>query len=262
MGLVGGKALSLGLLAQAGFNVPKGFVITTDAYRALQGKGASAELEEAVLNAYDALGAERVAVRSSAIAEDSAEASWAGQFESYLNVGRAQLVDSVEKCWRSASSETVKAYAESASASREQLAVAVVVQKMVESEVSGVAFSVNPVTKSDDEIMIEAIYGLGELLVQGMTTPDNYVIDKSSLKVREKHVQIKPSMLRFENGRNAELPVPEGRRDESCLTDEQIIQLSEMIVKIEQFYGKPQDVEWALGNNRFYVVQSRPITTI
>lgn len=260
--LVGGKGLSLGRLAQAGFPIPPGFVITTDAYKAFGDKEIDSELKQAIFKAFDKLDAERVAVRSSAIAEDSPNASWAGQFESYLNVGRQQLIDSVIKCWESASSEMVNAYAESKSTNKEQLAIAVVIQKMVDSEVSGVAFSVNPITKNNNEIMIEAIYGLGEFLVQGMVTPDNYVVDKKELNIIEKNTKTKPNMLIYRDGDNVEEKVPESQQAESCLSDDQIGELSQIITKIEQFYGKPQDVEWALGGGQFYIVQSRPITTI
>jgi len=262
IGLVGGKALSLSRLIQAGLPVPMGFVITTEAYKNLKSAGISSELKDAVLDAFDVLGAEVVAVRSSAIAEDSSDASWAGQFESYLNVSREQLINSIEKCWASASSDTVNAYAEGKSTDKEQLAIAVVAQKMVNSEVSGVAFSVNPVTKDTDEIMIEAIYGLGELLVQGMITPDNYIVDKHTFEVKENSTKTKSIMLVYKDGENVEQPVSENQRDVSCLTDEQIVELSELVNKIEQYYGTAQDIEWALENNKFYIVQSRPITTL
>lgn len=260
--LVGGKALSLSCLVQAGLPVPPGFVITTDAYKNLSGEGISSDFKKTVLGAFDNLGVERVAVRSSAIAEDSSDASWAGQFESYINVNREQLIDSVVKCWKSASSDTVNAYAEGKSTDKEQLAIAVVVQKMVKSEVSGVAFSVNPVTKDTAEIMIEAIYGLGELLVQGMITPDNYVVDKHSFEVKENVTKAKSTMLVYKDGKNVEQPVPEDQVDKSCLTDQQIVELSKLINKIELYYGSAQDIEWALEDNKFYIVQSRPITTL
>lgn len=260
--LVGGKGLSLALLTQAGFPVPPGLVITTIAYKSAQNNQIGPDVEKEILAAFDALGADRVAVRSSAIAEDSPDASWAGQFESFLNVQREQLIESVKKCWQSASSEIVKNYAESNSTSDEQLAIAVAVQKMVESEVSGVAFSVNPITKDNGEMMIEAIYGLGELLVQGMITPDNYIVNRQTHEVTEKNIKTKTNMLVYRNGQNIEEAVPENKRDESCLNDEEISELARLVDKIEKFYGKPQDIEWALEDNEFYIVQSRPITTI
>ena len=133
---------------------------------------------------------------------------------------------------------------------------------MVESEVSGVAFSVNPITKDNGEMMIEAIYGLGELLVQGMITPDNYIVNRQTHEVTEKNIKTKTNMLVYRNGQNIEEAVPENKRDESCLNDEEISELARLVDKIEKFYGKPQDIEWALEDNEFYIVQSRPITTI
>lgn len=260
--LVGGKGLSLARLTKASLPIPPGFVITTAAYRSFKDKIISQEFEQEVVNAFDALGAERVAVRSSAIAEDSPDASWAGQFESYLNIKRGQLIESIKKCWQSASSDVVESYAEGKSTNKNRLAIAVVVQKMVNSHVSGVSFSVNPITKNHDEIMIEAIYGLGELIVQGMITPDNYVISKQGFDVLHKSIKQKPIMLVYQNGQNVENPVPQEKQNESSLTDIQLSELAELICKIEQFYGKPQDVEWALENDNFFIVQSRPITTI
>jgi phosphoenolpyruvate synthase/pyruvate phosphate dikinase len=260
--VAGGKGLSLGRMIQAGFPVPAGFIITTDAYKTFSDSEISPELEEEIFKYFDALGVARVAVRSSAIAEDSQDASWAGQFESYLNVDCEHIVESIKKCWQSASSEVVESYAKSRSTSKERLAIAVVVQKMVDSDISGVAFSVNPVTKNNDEIMVEAIYGLGELLVQGMITPDNFVISKTDFDVLEKNIKTKPVMLTYQDSQNVEIPVPDEKQNQSCLTDSQLVELAGLIVKIEQFYGKPQDVEWAIENGSFYIVQSRPITTI
>lgn len=260
--LVGGKALSLGRLTQAGLTVPPGFVVPTDVYKTAKDQGIDPELKEAIFKAFDSLGAERVAVRSSAIAEDSADASWAGQFDTFLNVKRNELLESVKKCWDSASSEIVNEYAESKSVSSEQLAIAVVVQKMVESEVSGVVFSVNPITKDENEIMIEATYGLGELLVQGMVTPDNYLVSKTDLQILDKKTPHKSTMLVYQDGDNIERPVPNDIADEACLDDSQILELARLTTEIEDYYGSPQDIEWALENDKFYIVQSRPITTL
>lgn len=262
VGTVGGKGLSLARLSQAGISVPAGFVITTDAYRTAHDKNVDSALAEVILQAFDKLGAERVAVRSSAIAEDSADASWAGQFESYLNVARNELIESVQKCWASASSDIVSEYAESQSIGGDKLAIAVVVQKMADSEVSGVAFSVNPINKDNNQIMIEATYGLGELLVQGMVTPDNYLVDKTTFEILEKNTPLKTNMLVYSEGQNIEQPVPSEKADEPCLDEVQIVELARLVVDIENYYETPQDIEWALDKTKFYIVQSRPITTL
>ncbi len=262
IGLVGGKGLSLARLSQAGIAVPPGFVITTEVYESTYGKGIDSTLTDTIIQAFDRLEVERVAVRSSAIAEDSVDASWAGQFESYLSVTRNELIESVQKCWSSASSEIVIGYAESQAIARDKLAIAVVVQKMIESEVSGVAFSVNPVNKDDSQIMIEATYGLGELLVQGMITPDNYLVDKLSFEILDKNIPHKTNMLTYSDSQNIEQPVSSERADEPCLDDDKIVELAHLVIEIEKYYGTPQDIEWALDKSEFYIVQSRPITTL
>jgi pyruvate,water dikinase len=258
---VGGKGASLGEMTRAGFSVPPGFVITTNAYSSFS-TGMSTDFETAVLAAFDSLGANRVAVRSSAVGEDSKDASWAGQFDTYLNVTRDELIKSIALCWQSASSDAVLQYAKYKNINSDQLVLAVVVQKMVDSEVAGVAFSVNPVTGNQDEIMIEAVYGLGELLVQGSVTPDNYVFVKSTRELKEKHTPKKSTMMMFKDGANTEQPVPEDHKNRSCLTDAQISQLANTVEKVAAHYNSPQDVEWALEGDHFYIVQSRPVTTL
>lgn len=259
IGLVGGKALSLGKMTRAGIPVPAGYVITTDLFKVYQTAGViDKSVQDALYEAFDALGAARVAVRSSAIAEDSSTASWAGQFESYLNVERGELLDRVVDCWKSTSDGYE--YAAAQNISHDLLAMGVVIQQMVDSEVAGVAFSVNPISHAADEIMIEATYGLGELLVQGMVTPDNYVVSKAGGTILGSHVVKKPTMLVYQDGRNAKVAVLTDKQEQSCLTEDELRQLTEIIRAIEDFYGSPQDIEWALANNEFYIVQSRPIT--
>jgi phosphoenolpyruvate synthase/pyruvate phosphate dikinase len=259
--VAGGKGASLGELEAAYFPVSPGFVVTTDACRKFRRAPTDAFKRE-VLAAFDGLGATRVAVRSSATAEDGKDASWAGQFDTFLNVTRDALLQRVQDCWASALSDHVRAYAEGRSKDSRELPVAVVIQKMVNSEVSGVAFSVNPVNRSHDQIMIEAVYGLGEILVQGKVTPDNYVVDKSSLQITSTYVTTKLLMCAYEDGRNAEHEVPAGLRNVSCLSNEQVTQLSQLVINIEQHFSAPQDIEWALERGHFYIIQSRPITTL
>ncbi|MDR1196847.1 MAG: hypothetical protein LBL08_01045 [Candidatus Nomurabacteria bacterium] len=266
IGLVGGKGLSLSRMIRADLPVPDGFVITTKAYGAFARGDVDddswADFAEKLLQAFENLGTERVAVRSSAIAEDSPNASWAGQFESFLNVRRDDLLDSVKKCWDSAKTHNVASYADEQDIKSDELALAVVVQKMVASEKSGVAFSVNPLNKNTDEIMIEAIYGLGELIVQGMITPDDYVVDKNSFQILDKTIAAKRKMMVYENGENIEEDVEAHLAEEQCLDDEDIIKLAQIIIDVEKFYNTPQDIEWAVEAGSFYVVQSRPITTL
>lgn len=259
LNLVGGKGLSLARMINEGLPVPPGFVVTTGLHKDFKTSGSLGEqTKNDLFSAFVSLGASRVAVRSSAISEDSETASWAGQFESYLNVGRGDLIQRVQDCWESV--KGASAYAQTQGMKQEELVLGVVVQKMVDSEVSGVAFSVNPLNHDSDEIMIEATYGLGELLVQGMVTPDNYVVSKQSKGVINSKVVTKTTMLIYRDGETKEMPVSSDMQEKSCLSDEQLHDLSAIICQIEDYYGSPQDIEWALQDNKFYIVQSRPIT--
>ena len=255
--LVGGKAASLGEMIKAGIVVPPGFVITSQAYA----EGMTPKLEEEILTAFDKRGLKRVAVRSSAVAEDSAGASWAGQLETYLNVTKDSLIETVQKCWASIGSEHAQAYGSHHGVNKGDQVVAVVVQAMVDSEVSGVMFTANPVTNDKDEIVIEAVYGLGEMIVQGAVTPENIVVSKENAKITSHSDSRQTKMLVYKNGKNQEVAVPGTMLKKSTLNDEQIRELTETAKKIEQHYGHPQDIEWAISGDELYIVQSRPITT-
>lgn len=257
----GGKGSSLGEMTHAGIPVPDGFVITTNAYKYFSGKNFSEAFKEEIFKSFNNLKSERVAVRSSAVAEDSSSASWAGQLESYLNVKKEDLLDAVKNCWNSIKSARASAYASDQNATSEQLIVAVVVQKMVDSEISGVMFTVNPVTKNSNEIMIEACYGLGELLVQGEITPDNYIVDKKSLNATENTLGSQDVMMVYQNDENKKIPVPDDIKNISTLNAAQLKDLAGLGIRIENHYKFPQDIEWALEKGIFYIVQSRPITT-
>ena len=157
---VGGKAASLGEMSRADFPVPDGFVVSTETFKQFSHTGLSDEVKNEILAAFDQLGTERVAVRSSAVAEDSSSASWAGQLESYLNTSRDHLIERIEDCWESIQSERALAYTAQNKIPEQDLLVAVVVQKMVNSESAGVMFTANPITNNREQIMIEACYGL------------------------------------------------------------------------------------------------------
>lgn len=258
---VGGKAASLGEITNLKISIPAGFVITTKAFEEFR-EGIPQELEDEILKAFDELGTSRVAVRSSAVSEDSSSASWAGQLESFLNIGRDNLIDYIKECWNSIDSDRAVAYAEDKNLTEKDLVVAVIVQKMLDSEASGVLFTKNPINNKE-EILIEGIYGLGELIVQGMITPDNFIVDKKTLNVESSDIVDKETMLvfgSFEKG-NIEVSVPESKRNKPCLTKEQIKELVELGIKIEKHFGSPQDIEWAIEGEKVYILQSRPITT-
>jgi phosphoenolpyruvate synthase/pyruvate phosphate dikinase len=253
---VGGKAASLGELSQNGVAVPDGFVVTTDAFTTFKDR-LSDSFSDALRKAFVSLGAERVAVRSSAVGEDSDEASWAGQLETYLNVTKDDLLQAIQDCWQSATSDRAKSYAKEQGITKD-LDVAVVVQHMVDSGVAGVAFSSNPITQNTTEVLIEAVHGLGELLVQGSVIPDNYVAAKQSGKLVDYSPNQQTRKLAYVDGKNKIVNQKPGVR---CLSDKQVTELCDQVKKIEKFYGKPQDIEWAFSRGKLYIVQARPITT-
>jgi len=260
--LVGGKAASLAFMLKSGINVPDGFVITTEAYRSYNAKEMPADLIGKIQAAFTSLGAERVAVRSSAIAEDSGAASWAGQLESYLNVTSETLIENIKKCWRSIDSPRAKQYAATTGAKPEDLAVAVVIQSMVASEESGVMFTVDPVSNNRNHVMIEGSYGLGEMVVQGEVMPDHFTVDRKSGEILERQIGAKEQKLVFEAGKNTLKPTSLAERGKLCLEDSQVAKLKDIGLKLESLYGKPQDVEWAIADGTIYIVQARPITTL
>lgn len=261
VGEVGGKGASLGELTKAGIEVPPGFVVTAQTFRDFSETDIPTEVIDEILEAFDELGAERVAVRSSALAEDSSNASWAGQLESYLNVTRENLIDRIKDCWESIKAERALSYAKEHESAKEDLVVAVVVQKMVDSEAAGVMFTKNPINNDDNYMMVEAGFGLGELLVQGVITPDNYIIIKETGEVSSKELGSQEVMLVFKDNRNIEVSVPEELMGEYVLSDDMIGQLAEVGRKIEKHYNSAQDIEWAIEDGKIYIVQSRPITT-
>lgn len=259
---VGGKGASLGEMTQAGIPIPLGFVVTVDTYKEFIGQELPVDVRDQILEAFDQLGAERVAVRSSAVAEDSSAASWAGQLESYLNTTRDTLIENIRKCWNSIKSERALAYAAEQNLPEDKLQVAVVVQKMVDSEASGVIFSVNPITKDNNEIMIEAGFGLGEMLVQGMITPDNFIVDKTNFQIKERTIETQEKMLVYKDGLNQEVEVPKDKQSKQCIGDKDVEELARLAVRIEEHYGFPCDIEWAKQGDDLFIVQSRPITTL
>jgi pyruvate,water dikinase len=257
--LVGGKAASLGEMIKVGIPVPPGFVITTKAYS----EGMTDQLKNEIYRAFDELALERVAVRSSAIAEDSKTASWAGQLESYLNSTRDSLVGHIEKCWHSVKSERARDYADDNNIAEDQRRVAVIVQAMVDSEVSGVMFTANPITQSRNEYLIEAVYGLCELLVQGEVTPESLRVNKLSKKVIERVPSRQLKMLTYQDGKNQVVKLSLDKISKELVDDALVAQLIGLASGIESHYmNTPQDIEWAVYKSKVYAIQSRPITTL
>ena len=302
--LVGGKALGLGELVRQGHRVPPGFAVTTTAYReALAASGlapqihdllagattakaqlatservralfdrmaADTELAHEIAAAYRRLGNPDVpvAVRSSATAEDTAEASFAGQQDTYLWVrGAEEVVSHVTRCWGSLFTPRAIAYRARLGIPADEIGMGVVVQAMVPAEAAGVMLTLDPVTGDRSQITIEAAYGLGAAVVEGEVTPDRYAVDKVTLELRSRVVGPKTFAYRFDpsRGRVAKVEVPEADRAQPCLDDDEVTHLAGLGKRIETALGTPQDIEWAIGPARsgereVYLLQTRPET--
>lgn len=258
LALVGGKGLSLARTAAAGLPVPAGFVVTTEVYRRLSGHSVDDEGRQAIAKAYAALGGGPVAVRSSATAEDGAEASFAGQQETILGVeGADAVIEAVERCWRSLFSERVVAYRSAQGVADIGLAMAVVVQKLIPATVAGVLFTRDPQDPDGSSMSVEASWGLGEAVVSGRVTPDRFTLNFETGELLNrvagtKAVEITPT---------GERAVPPERQTALCLTDTELSQLADLGRRVERFYAAPRDVEWAIADGNVYLLQARPITT-
>ncbi len=300
--IVGGKGANLGELMRLGIPVPEGFVVDAETFkRFIESTGLKdkiikilneidvnntkelenasktirkmieetsmpKEIEEEIKKAYrqlcEEIGEEvYVAVRSSATAEDLPSASFAGQQETYLNVrSEDDVVDKVKKCWGSLYTPRAIFYRVQHGFRHENVSIAVVVQKMVNSEKSGVMFTSHPVT-GEKIAIIEAVFGLGEAIVSGALTPDHYEYDRVRRKLIKVQVAEKKFMLTRSNGKTIKVELGE-RGKERVLNDEEIEELVKLGEIIEDHYGYPQDVEWAIERGKIYIVQSRPVTTI
>ncbi len=300
---VGGKGANLGEMFNAGFPVPPGFCVSAEAYRmhldmahlypqieALMIKKNTSQLqigdvaqqirtliEEApmpealrckIQKAYACLvsqGYERVAIRSSATAEDLPEASFAGQQETYLAIrGSSETLIYIKKCWASLWTQRAITYREQKGYVHQNVALAVVVQAMVDAKKAGVLFTVNPLTGAQNEMLINASYGLGESIVSGRVTPDSYCIGKKSgrLVIEQKLGSKETQIFTAADGLTYEECVPEVKRSQFCLAQSEIRQLLNLGMKVERYYNNPQDIEWAFEEDNLYLLQTRPITAI
>jgi len=251
--LSGGKASSLAKLVQAGFSVPNGFVITTKV------ENINTSVKNEILKEFDRLDSKYVAVRSSAVSEDGSRDAWAGQLDTFLNIDRNNLIEKIKLCQQSSKSERALSYAEQKGLKTS--GVAVIVQAMIQSEVSGIAFSANPITRNDDEMIIEAGFGLNEPIVSGEITPDTYILAKPSLKIQQKHISTQTKQLsQAKDGINEWLDVSDPNSQK--LSYKQVHEVAKTILKLEKFFEFPVDVEWTLANDELFILQSRPITTL
>lgn len=232
------------------------------------------EIESAIRIAYEELCRRLnmkdvfVAVRSSATAEDLPDASFAGQQETYLNVrGADEVMEKTLKCWSSLFTPRAIFYRSEKGFAHEKVFISVGIQKMVNSKAAGVMFTINPVTGDPDQIVIEGNYGLGEAVVSGAVTPDDFVVDKKTLKVIEKRIAKKTVQYIRDpkTGKTVHVEVPPEKQEQPCISDEEILRLAELAKRIEQHYGKAQDIEWAIDRDlpfpsNVFIVQSRPET--
>ncbi|MEE9564096.1 MAG: phosphoenolpyruvate synthase [Candidatus Hydrothermarchaeaceae archaeon] len=204
-----------------------------------------------------------VAVRSSATAEDLPGASFAGQQETFLNISGTDLIDSVQKCWSSLFTPRAIFYREKQGFEHDKVSMAVVIQMMVDSETAGVVFTSNPMTGDNSQLIIEAGWGLGEGVVSGTVTPDHYVMDKAKLKLIEKEIGKKEIMFTKDRktGKTVKVKLKGKKRTEQVLNEGEMKKITKFCIDIEKHYGSPQDIEWAIKNNKVFLVQSRPITT-
>ena len=232
------------------------------------------DIENAIRSAYEQLCSKLnlkdvfVAVRSSATAEDLPDASFAGQQETYLNVrGQDDLLDSTVKCWSSLFTPRAIFYRNEKGFAHEKVFISVGVQKMVNSRAAGVMFTLNPMTGDSTQMVIEGNYGLGEAVVSGAVTPDDFVVDKKSMKITNKRISKKTVQYvrDLNTGKTVHLEVPPEKQEQPCISDEEILRLAELANRIEQHYGKAQDIEWAIDRDlsfpaSVFIVQSRPET--
>ena len=297
--IAGGKGASLGEMTNAKIPVPSGFVILSSAFEfflsendltqeidailekvnhkeieevdraseiiqaMILGKETPKDLIKEINDSFKKLDSKFVAVRSSATAEDGASNAWAGQLDSFLNTTSKELEENVKKCLASLFTPRAIFYRFEKGLHDSHISVAVVVQKMVNSEKSGIAFSVHPVTEDRNQMIIEASWGLGEAIVSGQVTPDSYVVEKEPRNILDVNIAEKSKgLFRSPKGGNIWKEISEKTANEQCLSEKEILDLSELILRIEKHYGFPCDIEWAFEKGKFYITQSRPITTL
>jgi len=294
----GGKGASLGELTQAKIPVPPGFVVLAPSFERFitetdldaeieailkkvspkdinSVEQASEEIQGLILAAkmpqdiaedikinFKELKAKFVAVRSSATAEDGASAAWAGQLDTFLNTTEKDLLKNVQKCWASLFTPRAIFYRFEQKMHKSKVSVAVVVQAMVQSEISGICFTVHPVTQDRNQMVIEAGFGLGEAIVSGSVTPDTYVVHKNDFSILDINVSEQSMMIVKSGSKNLHKKLSAKSGGKQKLAGRQIIELAKICKNIEKHYKKPQDIEWAYVKGKFYITQSRPITTL
>jgi pyruvate,water dikinase len=298
--LVGGKGANLGEMTKAKLPVPPGFIVTSVAYfkfitengldrfiaketkdldpenskklndisdhiqKAIYERDLPDKLVKEIEKAYQELHEGPVAVRSSATAEDLPDASFAGQQATFLNIeGKTKLIKAIRECWASLFEARAIYYRTVNNFDHLKVGIAVPVQKMVQAEVAGIMFTVDPVNNDQTKLVIDAGLGLGEAVVSGSITPDHYIVDKEKLEVLSKEIGAQEwKIIRNSAGENEHVSLKDAEKQAQKLTDDQIVALAKIGLEVEKHYGKPQDTEWALEGGSFYMVQARPVTTL
>jgi len=256
-GRVGGKAYNCARLKQVGLPVPDGVAVTMEAVDAID--ALSAQLDPALAR-FPA--GTRFAVRSSATDEDGADHSFAGIHDTKLNVTHDGLLDAIRACWLSVRSPMALAYRRSQTLPTENIRTGVLIQLMIQPVVSGVAFTVNPMTGRSDELVVSATWGLGEALVSGQVEPDEFRVHKGDGAVLSTHIGEKQCRVVADNGVSRLVETDDPERVIATLTQEQLRDLAGLLTRIEQEYSAPQDVEWCHDGAQFWIVQTRPVTAV
>ena len=296
---VGGKAANLGEMIKTGLPVPEGFVLLVDSYKKFirfnkikikiekllmnldttefeDIKKASHEIKSLfeqgeipndilgeIYDLYEQMDNPEVVVRSSSTMEDSPETSFAGQYDSFLNVkGKKQLQERIKQCWASMWNSRALSYRLKQKIDANELAHGVIVQNLIRAEKSGILFTANPLNNRRDQMLINSSWGLGEPIVSGEVTPDQWIVDKKSHKIVEEQISVKDVMTIRKNAGTELIDVPEEKLDQPSLEKREIHNLLELGKNTEEHFNFPQDIEWGFCNNKIYLVQTRPITTL
>lgn len=296
--LVGGKAAQLGQLTESKVNTSPGFVVTTKAFdlflhstqikseiitilksinysssvsveksshkikKLILSKSVPDQVINDVNKQTNKLFGKTFAVRSSGIVEDAQETSWAGEFDTYLHRSSKTIVRDMQKCWASRFNSRALVYQREQGVNPKDIGMAVIVQSMISSKVAGVGFTLNPVTYDEEQLVIEAGLGLGESLVSGQITPDNYVVDKFSFEILGKTISHQAFLLKRGKSGVVKEELTQNQALKQKLDDQMIVKLAKQMVLIEKHFGHPCDVEWAVEKGKIYILQSRPVTGI
>ena len=259
--LVGRKAFHLATLSRSGFDVPPGFCVTTEAFRHCQtlSRGEPVlpqSLREIIVAAWWRSGLTMAVIRSSASEEDGEDASWAGIFPTVLPVtSEGDMLAAVETCFRAMHEPSVERYRSACERGERPPAMAVLVQSLIDAEAAGVAFTANPMTGCRDEIVINAVPGLGEPLSAGRISGDVFVVGRDGT-VKSASITAKPFMLTWEG----EVVLPRDRAEQRAITEAGAAAVARLATRVERVFGSPQDIEFAIASGRFYLLQARPIT--